>query len=98
MQTTGQELGHHDLTNVWLIKNSIDITLFKAATRQPSVFKCEGPVRLHDKPFMSAISCSHSVISNDFNKKTKNIENQENKKISSEMEVALRYELFVDTA
>ena len=54
---------------IWLIKNSIDITLFKAATRQPSVFKCEGPVRLHDKPFMSAISCSHSVISNDFDSK-----------------------------
>ena len=48
------------------ILNSKEITLFKAATHQPSVFKCEGPVRLHDKPFISAISCSHSVISNDF--------------------------------
>ena len=75
----------------WFIKNSKDITLFKAATRQPSVFKCEGPVRLHDKPFMSAISCSRSVISNDFNSKTKNIENHIENKIPSEIEVALRY-------
>ena len=67
------------------IKNSKDITLFKAATRQPSVFKCEGPVRLHDKLFMSAISCSRSVISNDFNSKTKNIENHIENKIPSKI-------------
>ena len=76
------------------ILNSKEITLFKAATRQPSAFKCEGPVRLHDKPFMSAISCSQSVISNYFDSKTKNKENHIENKIPSEMEVAPRYKLF----